>query len=404
MGIKTDLACNLGNVALALEQEPDLVDAFAYNEMLCLNMLMRPLFAIDPTFKPRPITDVDVAVVQDYLQWFGFRRLSSDTTRSAIAKHARKNSYHPVRDYLRGLKWDGQGRLGAWLATYLGAEQNEYTEEIGKMFVISMVARIFQPGCKADYMMVLEGAQGRLKSLACETLAGEYFDDHMPEINNKDAKEHLRGKWLIEWAEMRAYTRAEATATKAFLTRRIERYRPSYGHNEVVEPRQCIFIGSTNKAQYLTDETGNRRIWPVRCGEIKLEALRADRDQLFAEAVALYDGKVQWWPDQDFQVQTIESQQADRFEADAWEEPIACYIDGKSRVTIIDIAVDVLGYERELPKPALAVAYSYQPAPVRGTPINRLTIRDQARIANILTHLKWEPKRDRNKRWWQLKS
>jgi predicted P-loop ATPase len=194
---------------------------------------------------------------------------------------------------------------------------------------------------------------------------------------------------------------------KAFLTRTVERYRPSYGHNEVVEPRQCIFIGTTNKAIYLTDETGNRRIWPVKCDKLDLEALRRDRDQLFAEAVKLYHDGVQWWPDRDLEAKYIEPQQADRFEADVWEEPIDEYLQGKTRTTIIDIAVDVLGYEREPPQPSVSQSYYGQSVPtpiIRGTPINRLTLRDQTRISAILTHLGWEPKRNNKERWWQPKS
>jgi Virulence-associated protein E-like domain len=240
--------CNLGNVVLALEQEPMLMNAFGFDEMLCTNTLLRPLFAADPTLKPRPVTDSDVFAVQEWLQWEGFCRLGPEVVHAAINKHAGDRRYHPVRDYLDALRWDGIARLRTWLANYLGAEQNEYTEQIGTMFVISMVARIYQPGCKADHMLVLEGSQGMWKSRACEVLAGEYFDDHMPDISSKEASQHLRGKWLIEWAEMRAYSRAEVNQTKAFLGRTVERYRPTYGRNEVNEPRQCIFIGSTRPA------------------------------------------------------------------------------------------------------------------------------------------------------------
>jgi hypothetical protein len=113
MGTRSSWACNLANVVLALQKEPDFVNTFGYDEMLCINMLMRPLFKIDPTFKPRPLTDTDVFAVQDWLQWYGFRKLGTETTHRAINKYARDHSYHPVRGYLDGLKWDDKKRLRA---------------------------------------------------------------------------------------------------------------------------------------------------------------------------------------------------------------------------------------------------------------------------------------------------
>jgi predicted P-loop ATPase len=295
MGGKTALACNVGNVLLALEQEPELMNAFGYDEMLQTEMLLRPLFEEDNKgFKPRPVTDADVTAVQSWLQWFGFRRLGKDATHEAVNKHARAHAYHPVRDWLDGLKWDGKPRLGTWLTTYLGAQSTSvdgeagYVEEIGKMFLIGMVARIYKPGCKLDYMPILEGIQGALKSTACSILAGEYFTDQLPDITRKDAFQHLRGKWLVEVAELHAYTRAEIEQFKAFLVREIERYRPPWGRKEVHEPRQCAFIGTTNRSLYLKDETGNRRYWPVKTGTIDIERLRANTAQLFAEAVHLF--------------------------------------------------------------------------------------------------------------------
>jgi virulence-associated protein E len=391
---KTALASNVGNVLLALKQEPEIMNAFGYDEMLRTEVLLRPLFGTDQIFSPRPVTDADVTAAQSFLQWFGFRRLGKGAMHEAVDKHAREHSFHPVRDYLNALKWDGKRRLGTWLAEYLGAEQNDYTKEIGTMFLIGMVARIFKPGCKLDYMVIFEGGQGTLKSTACSILAGQYFSDQLPDITSKEAFQHLRGKWLIEVAELRAYSRAAIDHFKEFLVRDTERYRPPWGRKEVQELRQCVFVGTTNKSLYLKDETGNRRFWPVKTGEINLDKLARDRDQLFAEAVDLYRGGLHWWPDAEFEREQILPEQEARFEPDAWEEPVARYLAmlNEKKTTILEIATGALDYEIERP---------VSKDEIRGTPINRLGKADQLRIAAVLTHLCWIPKRDKNRRWWE---
>jgi predicted P-loop ATPase len=343
-----DPIANLANVMLALRDDPTVSGLFSYDEMLRAPVLLYPIPARivaeeNPDFRARPVRDTDVTALQEWLQIAGLVRVSKDTVHQAVDLRAMERAFHPVRGYLDGLKWDGVSRLQSWLHTYLGAEATDYHNGIGRMFFIAMVARIYEPGCKADYMVCLEGPQGARKSTACSILGGDWFSDSLPDIRSgKDVPQHLNGKWLIEVAELSALDKAEAAALKAFITRPDERYRPSYGRKEVHEPRQCVFIGTTNKAAYLRDETGGRRFWPVKVGIINTTKLAADRDQLFAEAVYLYRKEVKWWPTQAFEAEHIAPQQEARYEADAWEDKIAEYLGASEKTTILAVARSAL--------------------------------------------------------------
>jgi predicted P-loop ATPase len=228
-------------------------------------------------------------------------------------------------------------------------------------------------------MLILEGPQGLLKSKACEIIGDKWFSDNLPELTcGKDVSQHLQGKWLIEIGELAALSKAEAAALKAFITRTTERYRPSYGRKEVIKPRQCIFIGSTNDSHYLRDTTGGRRFWPVKVTSIDIEALTQDRDQLFAEAVDLYRNGAKWWPDRDFEAEHIAPQQEARYEADVWEEKITAYVETRERVTLLEIANNALLMETA-----------------------KIGNHDQRRISGVLTGLKWVPYRSNGKRYYQ---
>ncbi len=364
---------NLSNAMLALREDPALAKAFRYDEMACTTLLTVALPGehVAPVAEPRPLCDEDVTAVQEYLQLAGLARMGRDTVHQAIEQRARERRFHPVRDYLNGLTWDQEKRLHGWLHTYLGAEHGTYTEKIGPMFMVAMVARVMNPGCKADYMLVLEGGQGAGKSTACRILGGEWFSDSLPDISSgKEASQHLRGRWLVEIAEMAALDKSEAALLKAFVTRAEERYRPPYGRNEVIEPRQCVFIGTTNAAAYLRDSTGARRFWPVKVGWIDTTALARDRDQLFAEALHLLRQGAQWWPDRDFEAECIRPEQEARYASDSWEEIIAPWLDSRDEIMVSQVARDAIGMEN-----------------------HRLSRAEQNRITAILEHAGWQRSR-----------
>lgn len=206
---------------------------------------------------------------------------------SVVEDEARQNSYHPVLDYLASLSWDGTPRVDSWLSQYGGAEDTPYTRAVSALMLVAAMRRVRSPGCKFDEMVVLEGDQGTNKSSALAVLAvrEDWFSDDLPlNAEGKRVIEALAGRLIVEAAELKGMKRGEVEGLKAFLSRQMDRARMSYDRLVTEVPRQCIIVGTTNSSHYLRDSTGNRRFWPVKIARFDLEALRRDRDQLWAEA------------------------------------------------------------------------------------------------------------------------
>jgi predicted P-loop ATPase len=327
-------------------------------------------------------------------EWLQRRELNvgPTTVSRAAGAVAREIRIHPVRDYLATLRWDGAPRLAEWTVIYLGAGDTELNRAFGARWMISGVARVMQPGCKVDHMLILEGPQGAKKSSAIKTLAGaEWFTDELAEIGSKDAAQQMRGIWIVEFAELDAISRAEVSRIKAFLTRTTDRYRPPYERYVITTPRQCIFAGSVNPETYLRDETGNRRFWPVRCGTIDLDALARDRDQLWAEAVARYREGAIWWLDEPALVASAKAEQDQRYQADAWDARIDRWLVYERR----RVNRGYVGYddwqdeesERAVPLTDVSIGEILEGA--LGIEAARWTRADQMRVAAYLKARSW---------------
>jgi predicted P-loop ATPase len=239
----------------------------------------------------------------------------------------------PLKDYFARLRgtWDGTPRASSWLSTMLGVVPSDYSAAVGQRWVISAVARALEPGCKVDYVLVLEGAQGVGKSTALARLCPSrdlFFDDDLP-IGDKDAAQAIRGKWIVELGELAALSRHDLSVIKSFVTRAVDTYRQSFGRTARDFPRRSVFAATTNEAEYLKDPTGNRRWWPARVAEthpIELWLIEQDRDQLWAEALALYEQGAPRFLETAELAHAARTEQAAREQGDPWEEHIAAWL------------------------------------------------------------------------------
>lgn len=341
---------NISNIKLILDHDPNFKDVIGY-----CNFSYRIMKRKMPPFKAASLgewTDGDTERLRLYIS--DIYRLSPKTAdvMGATLVHAEENAFHPVRDYLGTLKWDGKKRVGSWLTTYLGVEATDYSTLVGTFFLVGAIARVMRPPVKVDNVLILEGSQGLGKSTCLANLFGEWFTDTAMALGEKDTFQQMAGTWGIELAELDAFNKAESTKAKQFFGSQEDRYRPAYGRITQSFPRQCVFVGTTNQDKYLKDSTGNRRYWPVTCTKINKDAVKKDRDQIWAEALYLFNDGMPWWPEEEFK-HLFEVQQEDRFDADVWEDVIYDWLKRTRResYSCADIMFDALAMDANQMKP-----------------------------------------------------
>lgn len=354
----------LTNAVKVLQTDPVWsVDALWYDEFLD-----RIFVANSPTRMWRDEDDYRLTVyMQDAI---GMHTIADHLVSKAVRLVAKQRTKHVVRDWLTALTWDGEPRIADAFEDYWGADQQprDYVRAASQNFFIGLVARIMVPGCKLDTMPVFEGQQGIRKSSALDVLGGDWYAVINEAVSTKDFLQSLRGKWLLEISELQSFSRSDVAHVKSMMSTRSDNYRPSYGRTTVEFPRQCAFAGTTNTDDWGTDETGLRRFWPIRCGEIDVVKLAEMREQLFAEAVEQWHQRVSWWEMPD----ATSSQQAERQQYDDWTEVVTTWADvevlkGLDYVTIAQIAINALKI-----------------------PLNQLDKSSQMRIGRILRLAGWK--------------
>ena len=334
-----EIASNVANVILALSHDPEWKGVLGYNTFIGDIEAMRA-----PPWKGDLAPGIDAAEQEGPHYW-----TNQDTTRctawlarkhgllcqdhivaSALYVVAEQRKFHPVRDYLEGLKWDGEERVNSWLIRHAGAHDDHYTRAVTAKWMIGLVARVMSPGCMFRMMVILEGPQDIRKSTALRTIAmrDEWFMETTIDMGSKDSYQVLRGKWLVEFAELDSLSRSETSRVKQYVSERMSTYRPSYARGPADFRRQCGFAGSTNDAEYLKDDTGATRFFPVAISRsIDIEALVKEREQSSGrEAVTRYKrGELPFIDNKKILSLAAQVTEARR-QTDPWEDPVSRWL------------------------------------------------------------------------------
>lgn len=318
------------NLLIILRNDPGL-GGFALNAFTNRYVVTGAVPWAEAVIGGRGWTDTDDAGLRWYIErTYGITGVMKLVDCLALVMEER--AFHPVREYLEGLNWDGVGRLDRLLVTYQGAADNEYTRAVTRKALVAAVARVMTPGIKYDTVLVLIGPQGSGKSTFIKTLGGQWYSDSFGRLDTNGAVENIQGVWLMEMGELAALKKTEIEVIKHFISKDKDDFRPAYGRRVQSFPRQCIFIGTSNNDKFIQDTTGGRRWWPVpviKAGLYKgrvFNELYRERAQIWAEAVAAWKAGEDLHLDERLE-EMAEAMQADHTEKDPWLELIEKYLE-----------------------------------------------------------------------------
>lgn len=351
-----DKRYSLHNAIIYLSYDPLWVGTFVFDEFQQIERVVKPLPWDDGAgFHWRDITDSDKTQLRSLLLTRGITIGSNTEMHNVLQSVARKKTVHPVRDYFESMEWDGKPRLNTWLIDYCEAntQPREYIEAVGSCFIKASVARVFNPGEPFHHMMVLEGKQAAGKSSLLKTLATfndvSYFTDGISfdHIGKDHMAQFLRGKLIIEFAELSGLSAKDRNKVKSWITMDADELQPKFSNDIVRLPRQFVLAGTTNDESWLNDPTGGRRFWPVQVGKIDVQAVARVNEQLWAEAVHRYKaGEMHYIPDNSPVYKQAMAQQSERLHGHVWEDQIAHYLETREQVTIDDVLIECLNVPR----------------------------------------------------------
>lgn len=284
------LQCTIGNIILILENDPALRGHIVHDLFAGFDGVVGGL---PWNKKATQWTDSDDANLRVWLEK-NYGLTGKEKIADALTAVLTRHSYHPIRDYLNGLTWDGTPRLERLIIDYIGAEDTELNRVMTRKHFTAAVTRVFKPGCKYDYCLVMTGPEGAGKSTLLNKMGGQWFNDSITTTEGKEGMDQLRRAWIIEMGELASIKRSDVESIKAYLSKRVDIYRAAYARRTAEHPRQCIFCGTTNEALFLKGDNGNRRFWVIavdptlRKYSAWQDAIDRDRDQLWAEAMHYY--------------------------------------------------------------------------------------------------------------------
>lgn len=358
------------NIYRILKQHPLLRDSFFYDEF---NQCYMSTFQ---TTEPEPVTDDFKTKIKMLLQReFMFGSASSDAVKSALALHL-KNApkKNTQEEKIKKVNWDQVPRINDFMTDIYGVAPSEYTTAVSRIFWLQMVKRITEPGCQADIVVILEGAQGIRKTSSLRLIAGDHYAIAGRDISSKDFYIRLKGKYLVEMGELNTFSKSDHNELKEVISNNNDMYRDLFAKEATPHPRTCVFVGTTNDQYYLKDETGNRRYLPVECKKVEFEMLKDRLPQYYAEAYArLAAGEDHWEFPKEEHEKITDQRHADFKEEDPWFDAVSKYAEH---------VPSVFNITKFMTDPTAHFGL--------GMPLDRVTPKDRKRVGTILRQIGWK--------------